>query len=114
MTGTKVTEGVNSEGGTEPGEVTIIATMEPILPPSSAPSTLSAGIMIISIPEATPTIITDTSTEDTPLVFKDFPSSSDVPTFRRAPADIPVMSGGSAGGGTREVAAGSGMGVPLG
>lgn len=114
ITGSKVTEGVKSEGESEPGGVTIIATMDPILPPSSAPRTLSAGMIIISMPEATPTIITATSTEDTPLVLKDLPFSSDVPTLRSAPAEIPEMSGESAGGGTGEVAEGSDRGAPSG
>lgn len=111
ITGSKVTEGVKSGDDSGPGEVTTAERMDPMHPPSTAPRTLSAGMMAIRMPRVTPAMIPATSREETPLVFKDLPSLSDVSTLRTAPVEIPEMSGVSAGEGTGVVAAGSDIGA---
>lgn len=90
----------NTGGVLDGGDAPAIATVEPMQPPRTAPSTLSVWLIIRRMPDVTPTAMTIRSTGGTLSVLKVLPSLSVDPTLLTVPAGLPTMSGGSAGGGT--------------
>lgn len=61
MTTPNATGGGKTGGGSEEGRATMAGRIDPLHPPSPAPRTLSAGIMVMLMPDVTPTIIPVTS-----------------------------------------------------